>query len=54
MDSPPAVAKAIRLRNAAAECRSLAKLMSLREDAAKLEEMAERYEREARSLEAVG
>ncbi len=52
MDSRSAVAKATRLRIAAAECRSLARLMSLREDAAKLEEMASRYEREATALEA--
>jgi hypothetical protein len=52
MDSLSAIAKATRLRTAASECRSLARLMSLREDAAKLEDMADRYEREARAIEA--
>jgi len=43
--------EAARLRAMAEECRSVARQISLRKDAQLLEEMAERYEAQARALE---
>jgi len=44
--------EAARLRAMAMECRGVARRMSLRENARLLEEMAERYEAQARALDA--
>jgi hypothetical protein len=51
MDISSAAAKAARLRATAAECRHLARIISLRPDAERLQEMARRYEAEAEALE---
>jgi hypothetical protein len=51
MDICSAAAKAARLRATAAECRDLARMISLRPDAERLQEMARRYEAEAQALE---